>query len=290
MGKVYIFQESYTVIPDSMKDAEAAAGVDRNPADLSFGKTEYYEISPLKPDEEPITALMLKNDHVIPSHWRKLPVRQVLMALSEQSKDLSVKTVSDERFLRSFHVLQWLVVSQYCGSCGEKNGTSPDELARLCPRCDRLEFPRITPAVIILITDHTGRALLAHNKIFKDCLYSLIAGYAEAGESLEEACRREIREELSIEIKNPRYITSQSWPFPNSLMIGFSALYAGGEIKVDGKEITDAQWFTREEINTSIAIHSAAASSGLTCTAWPEVSSPGSVSRYIINEWLEGKI
>jgi NAD+ diphosphatase len=112
---------------------------------------------------------------------------------------------------------------------------------------------------------------LAHNVKFKDNLYSLIAGFNEAGESLEATVVREIREEVGIEVTGVRYVTSQPWPFPNSLMVGFFARYAGGELKPDGKEITDARWFTREEMRSGEI----------------ELPGRGAVSRYIIESWLE---
>jgi NAD+ diphosphatase len=109
---------------------------------------------------------------------------------------------------------------------------------------------------------------LAHNKKFQPGLYSLIAGFTEAGESLESAVAREIREEVNIEVKDIRYIISQPWPFPNSLMLGFVSRYASGEIMPDGVEIEDARWFDKD--------------------ALPELPGTGSVSRYLIGRWLEG--
>jgi NAD+ diphosphatase len=133
-----------------------------------------------------------------------------------------------------------------------------------------MEFPRICPAVIVLITDSENRILLAHNKRFKTKVYSHISGFNEAGESLEETVIREIREEINIEVKDIEYIKSQPWPFPNSLMVGFKARYSSGIIKCDGDEIVDAQWFTKNNL--------------------PQLPTEGSLSRYLINCWLEGSL
>ena len=101
-------------------------------------------------------------------------------------------------------------------------------------------------------------------------MYSLIAGFNEAGESLEDTVVREIREEVNIEVRDIRYVASQPWPFPNSLMLGFSARYASGTIRADGREIEDAAWFGKD--------------------ALPLLPGSGSVSRYLIGRWLAGTI
>jgi NAD+ diphosphatase len=128
-----------------------------------------------------------------------------------------------------------------------------------------VEYPRIAPAVIILITNDEGKVLLAHNAKFAPGIYSLIAGFVEAGENLEAAAARETREEVGIEIGDIHYLLSQPWPFPNSLMMGFSARYVSGTIKPDGVEIGDAGWFSRDSL--------------------PDLPAPGSISRYLVEEW-----
>ncbi len=112
-----------------------------------------------------------------------------------------------------------------------------------CPACGTLAYPRIAPAIIVLVR-RGDEALLARNARFPGAFYSTLAGFAEVGETLEESLAREVREEVAIEIKLPRYFGSQPWPFPHSLMVGFHAEWAGGEIQADGKEILDARWFT----------------------------------------------
>ena len=211
-----------------------------------------------------ISCVLVSPEAILPQNVQPVPVRQVISQYSSYIADGSSQVAG---MLRAYHVAQWRRDSMFCGSCGGKNADSPDELARLCPTCGRLEFPRITPAVITIITNDEGKALLAHNKKFAPGMYSLIAGFAEAGESLEAAVAREIREEVGLEIRDIRYVVSQTWPFPNALMVGFSARYASGEIKPDGKEIEDARWFGKDEL--------------------PMLPGPGSVSRLLIDRWRE---
>jgi NAD+ diphosphatase len=166
---------------------------------------------------------------------------------------------------RAFHIMQWRRDSAHCGTCGGLNQDAPTGLSRICPVCGRTEFPRISPAVIVLITNHRDEILLAHNANFINRVYSLVAGFVEAGESLEAAVRREIREEVNIEVGDIRYAASQPWPFPNSLMLGFTAHYAGGDLRPDGTEILDAQWFSRETL--------------------PNLPGNGSIARRLIEQW-----
>ena len=282
-SRVYLFQGNNLVVPESMKDDEAPEGVVRETADSAFGSLDYYAVPPISSGGDsivrPLCCFLLKDDVPLPPLWRGLLVRQLITTMTGNSMEGRI-----EQLLRSFHIIQWRNESAFCGSCGEKNGDSPDELARLCPRCGRTEYPRIAPAVIVLITDGKDRVLLAHNKKFKNKVYSLIAGFSEAGESLEGTICREIKEELDIEVNDIKYVKSQSWPFPNSVMIGFTARYAGGEIKPDGAEIIDAQWFTRETIRQStLLLHNADDNCFI-----PELPGIGSISRYLIDRWLEG--
>ncbi len=143
---------------------------------------------------------------------------------------------------RGLHLLDWSQKTRFCGQCGMKMTVKDGVRAKECPGCGYLSFPRISPAVIVLV-ERGDDCLLASSPRFKDGFYSTLAGFAEPGETLEEVVEREVREETCIEVKDVRYFGSQPWPFPDSLMIGFTAQYAGGEIRVDGTEVQDAQWF-----------------------------------------------
>jgi NAD+ diphosphatase len=150
---------------------------------------------------------------------------------------------------RAFQLMIWDKNSKYCGQCGTPTEIKFDERAKKCPACSLLVFPRISPAIIVGIIDQKHKKiLLANGTRFPSNFYSVIAGFVEPGETLEECARREIFEEVGIEIKNIRYFNSQSWPFPDSLMIGFLADYAKGQISIDPSEINDAQWFSADNL------------------------------------------
>lgn len=152
--------------------------------------------------------------------------------------------------MKAVHLLEWEAKSRYCGRCGAETAASAKELnARECPGCGMLIFPRISPAVIVLV-ERDGQALLARSTRFTTDFYSVLAGFVEPGETLEDAVHREIGEEVGIKVKNIRYFGSQPWPFPDSLMIGFVAEYAGGEIRIDHTEIAEAGWFDPDRLPT----------------------------------------
>lgn len=148
---------------------------------------------------------------------------------------------------RAFQLLQWDNSSKYCGRCGSQTKFKLDENGKECPNCNLLIFPRISPAIIVGVLKE-NQILLANGTRFPSSLYSLLAGFVEPGETLEECIRREVKEEVGIEIKNIRYFSSQSWPFPDSLMCGFLADYTSGEISIDKTELNDAKWFTSDNL------------------------------------------
>ena len=148
---------------------------------------------------------------------------------------------------RGVQLVEWVRTHRFCGRCATPTVESPGERARKCPQCGLLAFPRLAPAVIMLIERDDGRALLARNAMFPSGMFSCLAGFVEPGETLENAVRREVREEVSIEVGEVDYRGSQPWPFPHQLMIGFGGRYVSGEITVDETEIVEAHWFTPEE-------------------------------------------
>ncbi|PRX26896.1 NAD+ diphosphatase [Orenia metallireducens] len=138
--------------------------------------------------------------------------------------------------------INWSYDSQYCGRCGGPTENLKREKAKICSECNQIIFPRISPAIIVAITKD-NEILLANSYRFSNKLYSVIAGFVEPGETLEECVRREVKEEVGIEVKNIEYFGSQPWPFPDSLMVAYTAEYASGEIVIDDEEIADARWF-----------------------------------------------
>lgn len=148
---------------------------------------------------------------------------------------------------RALQILNWDDTHRFCGRCGTTLTLADRDRAKVCPNCGLSHYPRLSPAVITAILKE-GKILLAHAPHFPDNMYGLIAGFAEPGETLEDCVRRETMEEVGIQLGEIRYFGSQQWPFPNSLMIGFVAEYAGGEITVDGEEIEHADWFGPGEL------------------------------------------
>ncbi|RPI45506.1 MAG: NAD(+) diphosphatase [Betaproteobacteria bacterium] len=148
---------------------------------------------------------------------------------------------------RAAQIIEWDRTHQYCGRCGTATVLRTEQRARSCPSCRLTVYPRINPAIMVLITN--GReVLLARRPTAPKNRFSALAGFVEAGESLEETVARESYEEVGVQVKNIRYFGSQSWPFPNSLMIAFTAEYAGGEVRPDGAEIEEARWFAPDQL------------------------------------------
>lgn len=166
---------------------------------------------------------------------------------------------------RAVQLVEWQRTHRYCGRCGEATEPSPGERAMRCPSCGLLFFPELSPAVIMLIRKG-DQALLAANRNFRGGMYSVLAGFVEPGEDLEEAVHREVFEEVGIRLTNLRYVASQSWPFPHSLMIGYTADWASGEIQPDGDEILDARWHSVDEL--------------------PAIPPSISIARRLIDDWV----
>jgi NAD+ diphosphatase len=167
---------------------------------------------------------------------------------------------------RALQLVEWVRTHRYCGRCGVETVDAPGERARRCPRCGLLAFPRLAPAIITLVERGDGRALLARNSRWPTSMYSCLAGFVEPGETLEEAVRREVHEEVGVLVGDLRYRRSQPWPFPHSLMIGFNATYESGEIVCDEAEIADARWFAPDDL--------------------PSIPGPMSIARWLIDDWL----
>lgn len=148
---------------------------------------------------------------------------------------------------RAVQLIEWDRNHQYCGHCAMPTLQLPTERVKSCPQCHLRQYPKLSPAVIMLI--YKGdQLLLSREPRFRPGMYSVLAGFVEPGESLEEAVARETREEVGLEIQNIRYFGSQPWPFPNSLMMGFTAEYASGNITPAPGEIEEAAWFDKANL------------------------------------------
>jgi NAD+ diphosphatase len=169
----------------------------------------------------------------LPAGWRAGGLRQWFGVLPEPHLAIAMRAVQ---------LLEWERTHRYCGACGKPTELVPGERAYRCASCGLSVYPRICPAMMVLIV--RGRELLlARGVTFPPGRYSALAGFLEAGESIEDAIHREVREEVGVEVDDLRYFGSQSWPFPNSLMIAFTARWRAGDIAPDPAEIADAQWF-----------------------------------------------
>lgn len=169
----------------------------------------------------------------LPPPWQAMGLRNWFGVIDETTLAIA---------MRGVQILEWDRTHRYCGACGSATVIVAHERARRCPECGLVCYPRISPAMMALI--YRGRELLLGRGLtFPPGRYSALAGFLEAGESIEDAVRREVREEVSVEVEDLRYFASQSWPFPNSLMIAFTCRYAGGELRHDPAELADAGWF-----------------------------------------------
>ena len=148
---------------------------------------------------------------------------------------------------RANQLVHWNRTHLYCGACGAPMENKKDERAKVCTQCGLINYPRLSPAVIVAVLNG-DEILLARNKRFQIPMYSVLAGFVEPGETLEECIQREVKEEVGISVQQIRYFGSQPWPFPNSLMIGYTAQYGAGEIAVDHVEIMDAGWFRKDNL------------------------------------------
>jgi len=202
-------------------------------------------------------ALAVPDDVVLPDPLAVVGLREGFALLGESA------------FLEAgaaTQVLEWVATHRYCGRCATPTERLPDERCMRCPKCGLLAYPRIAPAVIVLVR-RGAEALLARGARFPLPFFSTLAGFVEIGETLEQTVAREIREEVGIEVADIRYFGSQPWPFPHSLMVGFTARWAGGDIRCDEKEILEAQW--------------------LRADALPPIPPRLSIARRLIDAWLD---
>jgi NAD+ diphosphatase len=174
----------------------------------------------------------------------RLSLRQAAARLSQAEGGLAAYTAA---------LLNWHRRHRFCSACGHESDIVEAGLTRHCPNCGTEHHPRTDPVVIMLVTDGADRLLLGRQASWPDGRYSALAGFVEPGEGLEEAVAREVREEAGVIVSRPRYVDSQPWPFPASLMLGFSAPYESGEARIQDDELQDVRWFERAEIQRAAA-------------------------------------
>lgn len=172
----------------------------------------------------------------------------------------------------------WHASARFCGFCGAESHVTGGGFVRRCRGCGRDAFPRTDPAVIVAVVDAAGRLLLGRQGTWPSGRMSLLAGFVAAGESLEQAVRREVAEESGVRVAAVRYLASQPWPFPRSLMLGYTARAATTEIVVDGVEIVDARWFTPDEMTDELD------------AGRVSLPMPVSIAYRIIDAWRTGRL
>ncbi len=171
---------------------------------------------------------------------------------------------------RAVQIVDWDRTHQFCGQCGSPTENHPQERSKRCLQCGHTNYPRLAPAVIVAVTragtNGCRELLLARGPRHRPGFYSILAGFVEPGESLEACVAREVKEEVGIDVQNIRYFGSQPWPFPHSLMIGFTAEYAGGDFVLQEDEIEEAGWYTADNL--------------------PNIPPPLSISRQLIDDFV----
>jgi NAD+ diphosphatase len=222
-GRLYVVRDQALHVVRDDRGARVPIG-DAPPGALFLGEL----------DGEPCFAA----DDAAPPDAEPVALRQLYGALPDEDFGIAG---------RALGLLAWDRDHRFCGRCGAPTARSTVERVRTCGACGHGAYPRLSPAVIMLV-ERDGRALLARNARFPLPFHSTLAGFVEVGESLEHAVAREIREEVGVEIDDVRYFGSQPWPFTGSLMIGFTARWAGGDLTPDGTEIVEAGWFAPDEL------------------------------------------
>jgi NAD+ diphosphatase len=183
-------------------------------------------------------ALLLPDDASAPTGYALMGLRALFLRLPEPLLAIAA---------RAFQVIEWDRTHRYCGRCGAPMHDKAGERAKHCDACGYVAYPRISPAMMVLVT-REREVLLARANRFPGAMYSALAGFVEAGESIEDCIHREVHEEVGIDVTDLHYFASQSWSFPHSLMIAYTARYAGGELRPDGTEIADVRWFPADAL------------------------------------------
>ncbi|MDR2527709.1 MAG: NAD(+) diphosphatase [Synergistaceae bacterium] len=210
-------------------------------------------------DEGPDGALrkglsrVTRDSRNLPEVWQEAPAWCEVEDAPDDLEWADLRAVwarwGDEVFARAgtaYQYMNWLRSSRFCSACGAPLSPKRDERGLVCASCGRVTYAPLHPAIIVAV-ERDGKLLLARNTRMPQKRYSVLAGFVEPGESLEQAIAREVMEEVKIEIGEIRYFGSQPWPFPCSLMLGFTARWKGGELCPDGVELDDAGWFSPNE-------------------------------------------
>jgi NAD+ diphosphatase len=233
----------------------------RGPAEAPEGQRVFLG------EQDGVAHFAVLLDEPLAADWANL--RVVGPHLSPEDTSLLVHAVA---------LAEWHRAHRFCPRCGSVLHVAAAGHVLTCTGCGRQQFPRTDPAVIMLVVDDADRALLGRQPAWPEGRFSTLAGFVDPGESLESAVRREVAEEVGIEIGEVDYLGNQPWPFPASLMVGFYARALTTDIHVDDEEITDARWFTREQMRAEAEAGTLLLPSGI------------SISRTLIETWYGGKL
>lgn len=240
---VYIFEENNIVVKNNLLP-------EKKEIELICREGEWKDFFS-EPDLN-YSAFMLKEASLLPAGFNYIPLRQFFFDFPEKKPAAA----------RAHGLLKLRELYKFCPFCGGELKDDGEFMARRCVKCGKLLFPRIEPAIIVLV--HRGdEILLVRNKNHTKNFWACVAGFVEIGETVEDCVHREVREETGLEIKNVVYRGSQSWPFPDQLMLAFTAEYESGEIHIQEEELSDARWFKKDSL--------------------PEIPKPGSVAWNLIN-------
>ncbi len=259
-GYWFLFQ-GYKLLVDQRNGITAVPRLD-SPQELGLSPSATHYLGTLEVDGETVNCFCgeIEEGVVAPEGHVYQNLRPLYATLDEQLFWLAGRAVQ---------IVDWDRTNRYCGRCGQPMGRSDRDRSKVCPNCGLTIFPRLAPAVIVRVQRQTARGpeiLLARANRFPTAMYSVLAGFVEPGETLEECVYREIQEEVGIRVGNIRYFGSQPWPFPHSLMIAFTADYDNGELTIDPLELADARWFAPDEL--------------------PDVAPPPSIANSLITDWL----
>lgn len=250
-----------SVTADARLPVDAAGGLRFGPASGAYDTQRHFLVG-----EVDGAAVFAREAAVEPP---AVLGRFAMVALDDTARDIAATALA---------LVNWHRVAPHCGVCGALTTVRKGGNMRHCDACGRDRFPRTDPAVITAILDAEGRLLLAHNAAWEAARMSLVAGFVSAGESLEACVRRETFEEVGVRLGEVRYVSSQPWPFPRSLMLGFVARAASAEVAVDGVEIDRARFFSRAE-------HAAALADGSLLTP-----ASASIAASLIGLWGRGEL
>ncbi len=203
----------------------------------------------------PCLAAEADPDDDLPDGWAAINLRSLFGKVSDAEYSLAGY---------ASQVLYWRRTSVFCPVCGHRTEAKEGDWGRRCPECGHVGYPHLSPATLILVQD--GPRLLLAQKPGWGTRWSILAGFVEPGESLEECVRREVKEEVGLDVDHLAYAGSQPWPFPHQLMVGFTARYVSGEVLAEAAELERAEWFTRDTL--------------------PDLPPPVSLSRQMIDAWV----